>query len=1070
MMACSRLPLLTAFLLLVAAPSTFAQVVINEYVSSNVESLFDEEGKTPDWIELWNRGSTVVNLGEWGLSDNPHDPFRWVFPEYYMEPGEFLIVYASGQDQRIYHNELTTLITAGDPWSYLEGTQEPPADWRSPGFDDSGWASGPSGFGRGDGDDATLLQADTVYLRKPFSLSSNLLDEITTVYLHLDLDDGFVAYLNNVEIARQHMGYPGDHPPFDQRADKESEARLYKGWFLNPVSLDSFRTLLLPGTNVLAVQIHNATHQGDDLTAIPMLTIGRTEADPVQNFHPRLLFPTPVLHTNFKLDSAGDSIVLTRPDGSTADQIATGRMYVDIARGRHPHHSFGQWYFEFPTPGTANSSTARQEYAEPVEIYPPSGLLSPGESVILSHPDPSASVYYTLNASEPTTSSTLYTGPLNLQGQAHVVRARAFASNKWPSWTTTRTYFDRAYSTLPVFSLVTDPPNLWDSLLGFYVNWSEDWERPMHVDMFEPNGNLALSFDAGARIHGGLSRLWAQKSFRILTRGGYGTSDLDYRMFQTEGFDNFKRFLLRNAGTDNHLAHLRDGFTSRLIAGEDLDRALIRQAVVVLNGRYWGIQNLRERLDKYYIQTHHGMEPDRIDLLENVGQGALKVMQVQAIEGDLAHWDAMISFVASHPMSDPDNYAHLQTLMDTDNYATYQIIEIFVANTDWPHKNTKFWRERSPSGRWRWLLYDADNGLGYVQDASHNTLSYAIGMDMKNGVLNSTFLFRELLTSDRFRIDFINRYADYLNTRFKTERTLQELSKMKQQMEPEMIRHMTRWHRPYPKWRNEMSEVELFCEQRPKKATKHIMNVFGLSGTYVLNLNVSPAGAGYLKLTAIDVGDSYSGTYFLGIPVRIEAIPSAGHAFDSWSEANLPATSEIRLNPLGDFDLTAFFVPTGPAVQIHEINYKSAATFDPGDWVELHNNSDQPLDLSIWEFLDDNNRFRIPSGTVIPGRGYLVLCRDLAKFRLAFPGVSHAIGDLGFGLSSAGEELRLLDPAGHTQDRVHYRNQPPWPIPPSGQGPTLELLRPAFDNAQGRQWRSSLAPHGTPGAPNSALY
>jgi CotH kinase protein/Chitobiase/beta-hexosaminidase C-terminal domain/Lamin Tail Domain len=1064
-----RSPLYAALLWTGIALPAAGQVVINEYVSSNVDSLLDETGKTPDWIELWNSGSSVVNLAGWGLSDDPNDPFQWVFPDRFLQPNEYLIVFASGLDRRVQHNQLTTVITEGDRWAYLPGTAEPSSNWRSPSFNDSNWSVGPSGFGRGDGDDATVVQADTVYLRKSFLIPPGLADQVTMVYLHMDVDDGYVAYLNDVEIARQNLGRPGDHPPFDQRADKDSEARLYKGWRLTAIALDDFRNLMLPGKNVLALQVHNSAAQGDDLSAIPMLTIGRTRANPLDDVHPGLLFPEPALHSNFKLDSSGDTLLLTQANGSLADQIDTGKMYVDVARGRHPGGAGGQWYFEYPTPGAPNPASAWQEYSKPVEISPASGLLTSGDMVTLSHPDPGALIYYTLDASLPTTSSMLYTGPLTLTGPAHVLRARAFEANRWPSFPTTRSYFDQVYSALPIFSLVTDPPNLWDPVIGMYENWREDWERPMHIDMFEPDGSLGLSFDAGARIHGGLSRLWAQKSFRILARGGYGPTDLNYRMFQTAGLDSFKHFLLRNAGTDNLKSHLRDGFTSRLIDGVDLDHELYRPAVAVLNGDYWGLLNLRERVDKYYVQAHHGVDPDQLDLLENVGRGHLKVMDVQAIEGDVQHWDNMISFIARNPMSDPANYAHLQTLVDTDNYATYQILEIFVANTDWPHKNTKFWRERSPDGRWRWLLYDADNGLGYVQDAFHNTLLYAIGRDLGNGTLNSTFMFRELLTSDQFRIDFINRYADYLNTRFRSERTLKILDEMRQEMDPEMRRHMNRWGRSHQAWVKEVDKVDLFCQLRPEQAAKHILNVFQLAGTYTLDLDVFPAGAGRIKLTAIEVGESFSGTYFLGVPVQAEAIAAEGYQFDSWSDPNLPNSAQISFDPLTDYALSANFVQIGPAALIHELNVKSTSDFDPGDWIELHNNSDQLLDLSGWEIQDDANGYFIPSGTTLAGRDYLVICQDLAAFQLAFPAVNNAIGDLGFAFKGTGETLQLLDPAGILRDQLTYQNQPPWPIPPFGQGPTLELLRPALDNADGYQWRTSLAEHGTPGAANSAI-
>ena len=1047
------------------------QVVVTEYCSSNVESIVIADDTSPDWIELWNSSAAQVNLAGWGLSDDPGDPFQWTFPDYFLGPKEYLLVFASGRDRRVAHNEYHTLINEGDEWHYAPGNQEPPADWFTVQFDDSSMAKGPSGFGYGDQDDNTWVNSNTLYLRKSFHLPANFADNITMAFLHMDVDDGCVAYLNGEEIARVNLGRPGDHPPFDRLAATSSEARLHRGMKLNGFTIEDFRDRFVAGKNVLAVQVHNASVNDSDLTAIPMLSVARTEPNPSSQVHPGLIFIEPSFHTNFKLGSFGDTVVLTKADGTTVDKIATGPMYVDISKGRHPQGLPGQWYFEYATPGSANTSSALQEFSAPVSMEPPAGALTSGETITLSHAVPGAEIRYTLDGSDPTGSSPLYTTPLTRNGVYQVVRARAFESNKWPSWPTTSSYFGNVSSEVVTFSLVTDPDNLWDPNIGIYENFSEDWERPVHVEMFEPDGSMRMALDAGIRIHGGLSRIWAQKSFRILVRGGYGTADINERVFKTEGLDTFKHLLLRNGGTDNNRAHLRDGLASRLIRGEDLEAAAFRPAIVILNGEYWGVQNLRERIDKYYLEGHLGVDPDQLDLLENAGRGGpYTKMVVEAVEGDLLHWDNMISFVLRNDLSIPANYAHLQTLIDTDNFANYQIIEIFCANKDWPQHNSKMWRPRSADGRWRWLLYDVDNSMGAGADAFDNTLRYAIGAETNPDVVNFSFLFREMLKNTEFRNAFINRYADLLNTRFTTNRAFAVLADIEAEMLPEMKRHMGRWNQRFYKWEDQLDTIRTFFQLRPGRARQHIRSEFNLPIPYKLNLDVHPAGSGRLKLTAIEVTDAYSGTYFPTVPVQIEAIPAPGYVFDSWSDPLLPNTPSISVDQSTDYALTANFIRVGPSVVINEINYKSADDFDPGDWLELHNNSDLAVDLSDWELSDNNNIYSIPAGTVVPARGHLVLCQDLTAFQSLFPAVSGAMGDIGFGFSGSGELLQVHDAAGSLQDSVSYLNQPPWPIAASGLGPTLELLRPALENSDGRQWRASIAPNGTPGSINSAPY
>ncbi len=330
-----------------------------------------------------------------------------------------------------------------------------------------------------------------------------------------------------------------------------------------------------------------------------------------------------------------------------------------------------------------------------------------------------------------------------------------------------------------------------------------------------------------------------------------------------------------------------------------------------------------------------------------------------------------------------------------------------------------------------------------------------------------TFLFRKLLGNDEFRQDFTNAYADLLNTVFLPSRTISILNQMADELDPEIDRHFWRWLGTRANWENELALTEDFMAQRPAYARAHLISRFGLGGEYTLELNVQPQGAGYLQLSAVDVSDPFTGTYFLGNPVKVTAVPATGYAFDSWSDPLLPNSETVAIDPTADYALSCNFIQVGSAPVMNEINYASAPDFDPGDWVEIHNNSDSSLDLSGWRLTDLTNSFTIPPATTVPSRGYLVLCKNLMDFQLQFPAVTNAIGDLGFGLSGTGERIQLLDPSLNVLDELEYNNQPNWPIPPTGQGPTLELHQPGLDNSNPRNWRASTAAHGTPGEQNS---
>ncbi len=154
---------------------------------------------------------------------------------------------------------------------------------------------------------------------------------------------------------------------------------------------------------------------------------------------------------------------------------------------------------------------------------------------------------------------------------------------------------------------------------------------------------------------------------------------------------------------------------------------------------------------------------------------------------------------------------------------------------------------------------------------------------------------------------------------------------------------------------------------------------------------------------------------------------------------------------------------------INEINYHSAEDFDPEDWVELYNPGTENLDISGWEFKDENDEhiFIIPDNTILSANEYLVLCNDMAAFTTFFPNVTNFIGDFEFGLSGGGEPIRLFDAEGTLVDSVDYDDEDGWPTLPDGNGNTLELIDPSLDNTLPENWQSSVG-YGTPGQTNSS--
>ena len=156
-------------------------------------------------------------------------------------------------------------IQLGEKWHYWIGKSEPPSNWAYVEFDDSEWRAGPTGFGFGDMDDATKTKDMkgrylSLYTRFAFYVADP--DQENLLRLIVDYDDGFVAYLNGVEVFRRNLS--GDPPQFDTAADKVREAG-------NPASIILNPTLLQQGKNILAIQVHNSKYDDPDLSLRPSL-------------------------------------------------------------------------------------------------------------------------------------------------------------------------------------------------------------------------------------------------------------------------------------------------------------------------------------------------------------------------------------------------------------------------------------------------------------------------------------------------------------------------------------------------------------------------------------------------------------------------------------------------------------------------------------------------------------------------------------------------------------------------------------------------------------------------------
>ena len=407
------------------------------------------------------------------------------------------------------------------------------------------------------------------------------------------------------------------------------------------------------------------------------------------------------IHTDFSLSIEGEQIFLFNKEGRIIDYVRFPQQYRDVSYGRTES---GEWrFFSEPTPGSSNESTPTLGISQKPSVSEDSKVFSEPFYLTLDATE-GATIYYAFGGEEPKLSSHVYTEPI-LIDMTTVIRGMAVEPGKEPSPSFTRTFlYDEDYN-ISVISIAVEDFLFEDT--GIWLNKDargEEWERPAAVSFFEADGTLGFHYedDLGIRVHGGASRSYEKSSLRLYWRN---QTALEYSLFPNKPeLDWFKRIILRCGGQD--LIHW-DGSLLRCAVFSELWRQIgglvssYHPVVVLINEHNWGMYVLRERIDKYYLASNYGVDPDNVDLLKMEMWGILTLK-----EGDMDEWNRMFRFFETSDFTDPEVYKKATEMIDIANFTDYTIFQIYAGNFDWPHNNIYMFRERTEGAKWRFVMWD----------------------------------------------------------------------------------------------------------------------------------------------------------------------------------------------------------------------------------------------------------------------------------------------------------------------------------------------------------------------------
>ncbi len=643
-----------------------------------------------------------------------------------------------------------------------------------------------------------------------------------------------------------------------------------------------------------------------------------------------------------------------------------------------------------------------------------------------------ATIYYTTNGATPSSQSTRYQNEIWLD-TTHVLRAVAYIDGQ-PTKVITSTYFlQQDTILLPVLSVSIPAAELFDSGRGLFkrgyrasnrfpfkgANFYSRREVPCTIEIFETNKKKVWESKVGFKIFGGMSRIFPQKSFSLYaSKSKYGDKYIKYPIFKDKKLSKYKRLVLRNSGSDYGETHFRDALITSFGREMGLETQSYRPAVVYINGQYWGLYNFREKLTRHYISGNCGYHKDSIDLIEHrkgINAGSRK------------HYDQMRTFMRQNNLAKAENFDHIANMMDIDNFMEYQILQIYIDNQD-AGGNIKFWRPQIEGGRWRWILFDTDFGLGHYGKKGYtkNSLEFHTkvnGPHWPNPPW-STLNLRSLLQNKDFQVKFVTRFLDRMNYTLDSTRIKQRIDEYADGIRNEMPRHWAKWNLPKRRWYREIKRMKEFSVKRPFYIRKFLKERFSWVGQeVVLTTSIDSGGGQVIINDVIPVSQYFEGIYFQKTPVYLEAKPYFGYVFSHW-EINGEMMKDRKLTVRFGTDqqnIKAIFQkgkhPQAAQIIINEIGFRDTST---GDWIEFYNSTEKDLDLTDWKLVNSKGNSFIFPNISIKAESYLVICHEEEKFKKVFSTCKNYIGNLSFKLGNHKEKIMLYDTEGLPVDSIGY--------------------------------------------------
>ena len=638
------------------------QVVISEFMEKNRAVLRDEDGDFSDWIELYNQSGEAVSLAGWTISDK-ESKLGWPLPELMLEPGQRLLLFASGKDRQGEQLH-TDFALSGEEGVYLRN--------------EHGTLLSSALCGDCEADVAMALQADGSYEK---SLCPT------------------PGYENSK------AGYGA----FQESLSSESPL------VINEVVVFNRSTLPQKDAYYDWVELKNVSSQpvllsdyclSDDRDDPVQFRLPEQELQPGELWVVFCTKEQPALpsavSTGFGLDDGNEQLYLSDNQGQLLDFVSLRDIPYNASYGRQEGET-GWFYFASASPGEDNTGGCRTVAEKPVSLTK-DGVYNGVEGVTVEL-SATGSIRYTTDGSAPTADSLEYTGPIFVD-RTTVIRAVNLEEGALPSRTLSLSFILNENHSLPVLSLLTDSPWAFDMM---YNGRQKGIELPASLSLYD--GGEGFTIGCGVSMNGETSLVLPKKNMAVRFRDAYGQATLNYDIYGG-GVTEFTNLLLRS-GQDFPRAIIRNELCQELCA-QATDRVVNQRSeycVLYINGVYSGIYSLKEKTNEQLYASLAGVSRDSVTVME------------ANVPLDSEFYQEVVAFCQSNDMSLPENYQHFCDMFDVDSLIDWLILEGYCANTDVSSGNVRYCRSTENDGKWRLMFYDLDATFSEVGSVYLNLMS-----------------------------------------------------------------------------------------------------------------------------------------------------------------------------------------------------------------------------------------------------------------------------------------------------------------------------------------------------------